>query len=59
MYPYSTRKKLGDLTNWVHIVSDGVTIVTSGVGRKWKRSDSYDSDGVKPMIPPATCDSHF
>ena len=21
--------------------------------------DSYDSDGVKPMIPPATCDSHF
>ena len=51
-------KKLRDLTKQVHIVRDGVTIVTSRVGRKWKRSDSYDSDGVKP-IPHATCDSHF
>ena len=32
-------------------VSDGVV---SGVGRKWKRSDSYDSDSVALMTPLTT-----
>ena len=28
--------------------------VSGGVGRKWKRSDSSDSDSVAPMTPPTT-----
>ena len=33
------------------IISDGVT---SGIGRKWKRSDSSDSDSVELMTPLTT-----
>ena len=33
------------------IVSDGIV---SGVGRKWKRSDSSDSDSVELMTPLTT-----
>ena len=33
------------------IISDGVI---SGIGRKWKRSDSSDSDSVELMTPLTT-----
>ena len=36
--------------SWLVFTSDGVRVgVVSGVGRKWKRSDSSDSDSVALM----------